>query len=364
MSNTDFETKKERHHARRPSLFGPLLLIGLGVILLLNTLNIVEGATWQTLFGLWPLLLIAAGLDGLWRGEGFVGSIVVMGLGAIFLLANLDILGVNPWSFIIRFWPLIIIGFGLDLIIGHRSSLSAMISVLIGLALVGAMVAMAFVGPLSFASSQNMQNYTFSQTIDNAKTAKVTIDSVGGNLFLSPGAEGNTLIEGDLVLNPRESVYPQYIVQGERGMFNLDTRNFVSVNSRFDDTNWKLRVNAQIPLEIETKHSVGNQTIDLRALQVESIELENVIGNALVYLPENVELEGRLQSVIGDLSVVVPSDVDARIKVNTGITAVSFPPSFIREGDYIYTSESARTNPPLDIDLEQSIGSITIKLGK
>lgn len=361
MSNTSFESKPE-HRSKRPSLFGPLLLIGLGVVLLLNTLNIVEGATWQTLLNLWPLLLIAAGLDGLWRGEGFVGSMVVMGLGAIFMLANLNILAVSPWSFIIRFWPLIIIGFGLDLIIGQRSSISALISVLIGLAIVGGMVALAFFGPVSLASSQAMQNYTFEQPLEGATSARLIIDSVGGNIFLSPGAQNQTLIEGDLALNPRESAYPHYMVQAGRGIFNLDTRNVVSVTSRFDEANWKLRVNQQVPLEIETKHSVGNQTIDLRVLNVEKIDLENVLGNALVYLPEDSVMEGSASSVIGDLSVVVPEGVDARLEVETGITSVSFPPSFIREGDFIYSSESARANPDIDLRLEQTIGSIRISL--
>jgi hypothetical protein len=362
MSNNQFESKRE-YHSKRPSLFGPLLLIGLGVILLLNTLNIVEGASWQTLLRLWPLLLIAAGLDGLWRGEGFVGSIVVMGLGAIFLLANLNVLGVSPWAFIIRFWPLIIIGYGLDLIIGQRGSLSAMISVLIGLAIVGGMVALAFVGPLSLSSPQTLQNYAFSQTIDNANSAKLSIKSVGGNLFLTSGAEGQTLVEGDLALNPRETVSPHYIVQSDRGIFNLETSgyNFVYIN-RFDVSNWNLRVNNQIPLEVQTRHTIGNQTIDLRPLQVEEVDLKNVLGNALIYLPERSTLEGNLSSVIGDLAVVVPDGVDTRLKIDTGITSVSFPDGFIREGDYIYSSENARNNPTIDIDLEQTLGSVRISL--
>jgi hypothetical protein len=53
--------KKERKPGR--SMFGPILLIGIGVILLLANLGRLPELNWQAALNLWPLLLIFIGLN-------------------------------------------------------------------------------------------------------------------------------------------------------------------------------------------------------------------------------------------------------------------------------------------------------------
>ena len=53
----------ERKRNRRGGLIGPLILIGLGVVFLLNNLGILDWSIWEILLRLWPVLLVAAGLD-------------------------------------------------------------------------------------------------------------------------------------------------------------------------------------------------------------------------------------------------------------------------------------------------------------
>ena len=48
---------------RKPGLVGPTILIAMGVIFLLNNLGLVSWDIWGTLLQLWPILLIALGLD-------------------------------------------------------------------------------------------------------------------------------------------------------------------------------------------------------------------------------------------------------------------------------------------------------------
>lgn len=48
---------------RRGSLIGPILLIGAGLLFLLSNFGVIDANIWRSLLNLWPLLLIAAGLD-------------------------------------------------------------------------------------------------------------------------------------------------------------------------------------------------------------------------------------------------------------------------------------------------------------
>ena len=47
---------------RHGGLVGPAILIGLGVVFLLNNLGMLDWGIWNILLRLWPLLLIAIGL--------------------------------------------------------------------------------------------------------------------------------------------------------------------------------------------------------------------------------------------------------------------------------------------------------------
>ena len=46
---------------------GPIIIILVGIILLLNTLGVLQWSFWSDLSRYWPVLVIAAGVSLLWR---------------------------------------------------------------------------------------------------------------------------------------------------------------------------------------------------------------------------------------------------------------------------------------------------------
>ena len=52
---------------KRGNLGGPIIIIVAGIILLLNTLDVLRWSFWSDLARFWPVLVIAAGLSLLWR---------------------------------------------------------------------------------------------------------------------------------------------------------------------------------------------------------------------------------------------------------------------------------------------------------
>jgi hypothetical protein len=53
---------------RLSELLLPLLVLGGGIVLLLNTLDVVSWAVWEDIARFWPVLLIAIGVSGVLRG--------------------------------------------------------------------------------------------------------------------------------------------------------------------------------------------------------------------------------------------------------------------------------------------------------
>jgi len=89
-----------------------LILAGIGVLLLLQNLGIIEV---EDLRAYWPVILIGFGLVRLfnaWCVSGRIWGGVIAAIGGVFLLRNLGIIHANLWGL---FWPAILIaaGFGL-----------------------------------------------------------------------------------------------------------------------------------------------------------------------------------------------------------------------------------------------------------
>ncbi|RPJ70795.1 MAG: hypothetical protein EHM15_11320, partial [Desulfobacteraceae bacterium] len=70
----------------------PILLIGGGLILLLNNLGYLSWDIWGVLWRLWPVLLIAAGLEIL------IGRRSLLGSAAVALLLLMTLFGAIFWG--------------------------------------------------------------------------------------------------------------------------------------------------------------------------------------------------------------------------------------------------------------------------
>ncbi|MGH9466786.1 MAG: LiaI-LiaF-like domain-containing protein, partial [Terriglobales bacterium] len=94
-------------------LFGPLVLIALGVIFLLDQLHILSAHHAFAYF--WPVVFIIFGIELLsWRAHGprAVLGVIVIVIGAGLIASNL-----GYWYFDVgRWWPLILILVGLSLL--------------------------------------------------------------------------------------------------------------------------------------------------------------------------------------------------------------------------------------------------------
>ncbi|MDX2776241.1 DUF5668 domain-containing protein [Streptomyces caniscabiei] len=93
-------------------------IIGMGVLALLNALNITNFnylfSTW------WPLLVVLAGmLMFINHPRQFVWPLVVVFFGALLQLRELNLISFNVWSLV---WPVIIIAFGVSVLINRSAS--------------------------------------------------------------------------------------------------------------------------------------------------------------------------------------------------------------------------------------------------
>lgn len=96
------------------ALIPGVILVGLGALFLLGNLHIIHSVDW---IAYWPVILIAIGLVQLVDAEHShrrVGGVICLVLGGLFLGDNLGYLDFGQWI-----WPLILIGAGVMMLLNR-----------------------------------------------------------------------------------------------------------------------------------------------------------------------------------------------------------------------------------------------------
>ncbi len=321
---------------RNISLFWPLLLLSSGALLLLNNLGTVNlGRGWQAVFHLWPLLLVAGGLDSLFRRDGFVGPVLFTGVGVIFLLGSLGHPAWGNWTALLRYWPVLLIAFGLDVMIGRRRGWRAgLTGVLLGLALIGGTAWLVAAGPQK--ATVNVE--TFNQPAGSLETATIQVGMTAGRLEMRGGAAGGNLVEGRLELANGELADRQLVKRGREGRFILHSRGPAWLFPlQGGNSEWDLKLGGGLPLDaLEIQLISGSQVLDLRGLEVEDVESETLFGRSEITLPDDpgdLDLEARVMA--GELVLHIPAGMPVSIETGRGLTTFQLPAGYQREGGKI-----------------------------
>ena len=110
------------------------------------------------------------------RGIRLFWPIVLIGVGSILLLTNLGVITGNPWAIIFQLWPVLLIALGLEILLGGSTGWRAVMSALLGLALVGGilwvLIAQPAIPGLNFGSSNLQTTNIFQSEVGYATSAR------------------------------------------------------------------------------------------------------------------------------------------------------------------------------------------------
>jgi hypothetical protein len=295
-----------------------------------------------------------------------LGPLLLISAGVVFLLNNLGVLPWSVWETLGRLWPLILIAIGIDLVIGRRNPLASMLVVL---AVLGAGAAFV-VANGDFTAPGALTTAPVNIRLNNATSADVRVDLGVGNLSIgSMSGDAKLLATGNLDYfethgAPRQDVTESgdtanVELAGRAGRWNFGSNWFNGSRS----PGWQINLNESMPLDLEVDSGTGNLTLDLEKLQVSTLKVDSGTGNASITLPANprnttVDIDGGT----GNLELILPQNVEARIEVDSGIGNTNVEARFSKQSEDTYESSgySTATNK-LTIKVDHGIGNLNIQ---
>lgn len=332
----------------------PLILIAFGVLLLLENMGVLDQSAWSILWNLWPLLFIAIGLDALFRKKEIFGPVFWIGLGGVFLLTNFGILGWGAWNTLFRLWPLLLITGGLELLLGRRS---IWISLPVSVVVLGILaVALGLTG-LNLPAESTVET-AVNEPLDSAERAEVSVSLGVGDLNLFPLEDSNVLIAGE-VSSDGASVRSRSTMRGDTRVYSLEHNNPVMIVPFDDSWNWNLGLTTQIPLELDSSMGVGSMGLILDEMMLENLNVSQGVGEVEVILPDG-DYGAEVDQAIGQILIEIPRDVPIRLNISRAISGLSLPSDFEKHNDYYYSPGAHGADDFIHIEINQAIGNIIV----
>ncbi|MGD2105187.1 MAG: DUF5668 domain-containing protein [Anaerolineae bacterium] len=295
------------------------------------------------------------------RRGGIVGPVILIGLGTIFLLNNLGILDWSVWAIILRLWPILLVAAGLDLILGRRSVWGALLALALTVAvLVGALwLSSVDAGPERAGRVEEVV-----QPLEDVDQAYVAIEPGVGTLRVEGSTGSRKLVEGTASVGRSERLDQDFSIQGATGVFRLRTQSTSFGPFPLGWTGqrlWDLRLTSRVPLRLETDLGLGLTDLDLGSLTVESVDVDHGLGQVVLVLPEDGRFEARVDGAMGQTIIVIPRSLAARIRLDTGITARQIAEDYVCDGDVCTSPEYEDAENRVDLNLGQAVGSVVVR---
>lgn len=297
------------------------------------------------------------------HGAPILGPVLLIAAGVVFLLNQLNVLPWSIWGQLWRLWPLVLVAIGLDMLIGRRNPAVSMLIVLAVLA--------AGIGLIYYNGGFEQGNLVRAQVNvpkGSARSADVMISVGTGNLHVD-GKSGGQLLTGTLEYFDKERAPRQDInSSGDAVTIRLEQLGNENSSHWFDfigsNPKWDLHFSPDVAINLTVNGGTSDTDLDLSNLNLSGLRIDNGTGDTTLRLPMPKGAQSAtLNTGTGDVSISLPPGAAARIRVQTGTGDENVDSRFQQQGSdapYVSSDYESATNK-FDLTVETGTGDVDIR---
>ena len=296
-----------------------------------------------------------------------IWGVLLVAAGALFLAVNA---GWVDWGFVIslwQLWPLLLVAAGINLILGERNQTLA--TGLIVLVVLGG-IAFAWVYWDQGAGARFGTGPLAAHQIDQpasaqVRSARVALDTGAAQVLVHElGAGGGSrLVEGTYLTRGEPTITQQI----ENGVYSLD----ISQRSRFGVWPWAggssgrerldLGLAGDIPWTLDLNAGATRTEIDLSQVLLQELTIDAGASSITVVVGD-VTPDGRIEikGGAGSYRVTLPRDRRVQLELESSVSSRNLDPAFESTGDNTWASPGA--GPPIAVRIEASVSSVRVDL--
>ena len=261
------------------------------------------------------------------RQRSLFWPILLIGIGVIWLLGNLQIVPMANPVILMRFWPVVLVFLGLNLLVGKTSTLA---SIIIGFLAVGVLLAFLIASQtVNVQSSTHPTIEMINEPIGQAQKAEIHLNLSSYPVNISTVKDPNQLFEGEIGAYGKIN----FSVSGDQ------TRRIFLDHSGSPDfwfnmpltrlpLKWDIGLNPSVPMGLSIDGGSGSVDIDLSSMNLTSTYIDVGSGSIDLTLPSSQKgYTAELMGGSGSLRVRITDAYNLNLDLDGGIgsTKVDLP---------------------------------------
>lgn len=256
----------------------------------------------------------------------FWGSILVI-IGVIFLLDNLDLIQVEAWKII---GPVFLLSLGIWILWGALSKSST-------------------------------QTEHLEIPVGGARKASIKIQHGAGKLDVSSLSNPSLLVEGDF----RGGVEHEVASNGDdqKVMLRMSSKNIPFNWVPGDSLNWSIRILNQIPVSLQFETGAAEVHLDLSDLLVQELKFSSGASSSVILMPRAAGFtKAKIEAGAASVQIHIPDGVGAKIRTQGGLSSITVDDQkFVKKENEYFSSGWESAENKIELSVEVGVGSINIQ---
>ncbi len=246
--------------------------------------------------------------------------ILLIGIGVLWLLANLGLIQPLNILALLRLWPILLIVIGLDLLIGRKSPI---VGGLIGLIAVAAVVVLLIFGKsLGISAPAGTKTERFVDPIGQATSANI-------DLYLAERHNNIKALSSSTDLFDATLTHPgtiDFVTTGTTER-NIRLSQTMDVNWAIIDVtpgDWEIGLSPNLPIDLTIDGGSGSNEFDFSGLNLTDLKMDMGSGSTIVTLPASLEAyQAEIESGSGSIKINLVETGNLSLLMNSGSGSVN-----------------------------------------
>ncbi|CAN5629450.1 hypothetical protein BH23DEI1_BH23DEI1_20110 [soil metagenome] len=290
-----------------------------------------------------------------------VGPLIMIGVGVLLLASNVGWFSFGDVFRLLAYWPIALVAVGVDMLTNGRYRL-AVIATAIALALVLWSADVGGRGRWTMGSAATAAHtVAVAHALDGAPAGRVVLGLGVGPVRVDGAASPATLVSGTIRAGRGERILESSRMEASTRVVEIRSEQepFSGFGFGGDDRSWSLSLPRGVPIALDVSSGVGPATFDLTDVDLSAITYRGGVGSSDVSLPAG-SYAGSFAFGVGSSTIRIPRDVAIQIAVRSGVGSVRVPNELQRSGDVYTSRDYANASERVTLRVESGVGSITI----
>lgn len=299
-------------------------------------------------------------------------GMILLGIGLFFLAINLGYLSHHVWWSLIRLWPVFIIAIGIEMIFrgGGLRFLAFLSPLIIAGAFIYAAASDNHYSDFNWYYSFDSDDYDYSRDSkrfefereDSLKSLQVNFDFTAGQIWVGPTSR--SLFSGDFEYW-RES--PSCKMERDASAAKIFIKSQENYHWRFwnkkhSNNDARVFIGDYLPVDIRLKSAAASVDMDLADMIVDNVKIDAGASDVSLKLGcRSSNIKVKVDSGASKVNISVPYDMGIRLDIDAVISPTHFRGISLKKVSGGYESDNYSTaSCKADINLDSGVSSIEL----